>query len=81
MRLKENLFSLFAPKEREFKMVWKIEKDGSGGGLLAGTAHFFPYRLRESLESYIRPARTVLLEGPLDEKSMNRVEEFYRALC
>jgi hypothetical protein len=29
--------------------------------------------LGKSLEEYIRPARTVLFEGPLDEASMNRV--------
>ena len=59
-------------KEKELRAVWRIEKNGRGG-LLAGTAHFFPYRLGKSLEAFIRPARTVLFEGPLDEASMNQV--------
>ncbi len=59
-------------KEKELRAVWRIEKNGRGG-LLAGTAHFFPYRLEKSLERFIRPARTVLFEGPLDDASMNQV--------
>lgn len=63
-----NIFS----KERELKMIWKVEKNGKVS-FLAGTAHFFPYRFKKSLTIYIRSVKTVLLEGPLDENSMSKV--------
>lgn len=69
----ERLFSLLR-SEKELKTVWSIERSGKRG-TLAGTAHFFPHRLGKSLERYIRPAKTVLLEGPLDEESMKKVLE------
>lgn len=72
MNLKKTFLSFSPFREKELKAVWRIEKNGRGG-LLAGTAHFFPYRLGKSLEGFIRPAGTVLFEGPLDEESMNQV--------
>jgi hypothetical protein len=74
IKLRETLHSIFFPKEKELRTIWKVEKDGKMG-FLAGTAHFFPYRLRKSLKSYIQDARIVLFEGPLDKKSMNEVIE------
>ncbi len=71
--MREILFS-FLRGEKRLKAVWSIERDGKGG-TLAGTAHFTPYRLGKSLERYIAPARTILLEGPLDEESMKEVLE------
>ncbi len=60
--------------EKEFRAVWKIERDGQES-YLAGTAHFFPYRFQKSLGYYIQKTRRVLFEGPLDERSMARVIE------
>jgi len=53
-------------------MVWQVAKRGRRSRLV-GTPHFFPYHFRGTLERLIGPARTVLLEGPLDEQSMRRV--------
>jgi len=59
-------------KEKELKMIWEVEKDGKKS-FLVGTAHFFPHSFRTSLSRYIKHARTVLFEGPLDKDSMARV--------
>jgi uncharacterized protein YbaP (TraB family) len=67
-RLRE-LFSA----ERELKMIWQVERDGRRS-FLAGTAHFFPFRFRQSLRGYMAQVDTVLIEGPLDEASAQRVE-------
>jgi TraB/PrgY/gumN family len=53
-------------------MVWELEKRGRRSRLV-GTAHFFPYHFRGALRRLIGAARTVLFEGPLDERSMRRV--------
>ena len=53
-------------------MVWQVAKRGRCSRLV-GTPHFFPYHFRGTLEQLIGPARTVLLEGPLDEQSMRQV--------
>lgn len=66
-----NLRNLFS-KEKDLKMVWKIERDGKWS-YLVGTAHFFPYSFKRYLIRYISSVDTVLLEGPLDESSMSRV--------
>jgi uncharacterized protein YbaP (TraB family) len=58
--------------ERDLKMVWEVERHGRRS-LLVGTAHFFPYHFTGALRPLIGGARTVLLEGPLDEASMRRV--------
>lgn len=59
-------------KERDLRMVWRIERDGRQSALV-GTAHFFPYRFRAALRRLIAGADTVLLEGPLDEESRRKV--------
>jgi len=64
--------------ERELRMIWQVERDGRRS-LLAGTAHFFPYRFRRSLRRYMGQVDTVLIEGPLDEASAQRVEAHGRA--
>jgi hypothetical protein len=58
--------------ERDLSMVWAIEKDGRRSHLI-GAAHFFPYRFRGSLRRYLRGARSVLVEGPLDETAGRKV--------
>lgn len=60
--------------EKKLRMIWKVEKDGKASYLI-GAAHFFPYSFKKFLTPYINNADTVLLEGPLDEDSMNRVVE------
>jgi len=58
--------------EKKLKMIWHVEKSGKKS-CIAGTAHFFPYSFRSYLNQYIQDAENVLFEGPLDQKSMNRV--------
>ena len=53
-------------------MVWRVEKKGRTA-FLVGTAHFFPHRFEKALAKLIRDAETVLLEGPLDNESMERI--------
>ena len=65
---------MFSFREKEFRTIWKIERDGKES-YLAGTAHFFPYRFQKSLGYYIQKTRGVLFEGPLDDQSMALVIE------
>lgn len=62
-------------REREFRMIWKVEAEGKTN-YLAGTAHFFPYCFKKSLSGLIGNAETVLFEGPLDESNMNLVRQY-----
>ena len=59
-------------KEREMKMIWEV-RNGNKTSYLVGTAHFFPYSFRTSLSRYLRDARAVLFEGPLDKDNMAKV--------
>ncbi len=59
-------------KEKKFNMIWEVTKAGRSSHI-AGTAHFFPHSFRTSLSGYIKPAGTILLEGPLDEESTAKV--------
>lgn len=59
-------------KEKEMKMVWEVKKENKRS-YLVGTAHFFPYSFRTSLSRYIKDARAVLFEGPLDGDNMAKV--------
>ena len=59
-------------KEKELKMIWDVEKDGSKSHLV-GTAHFFPYSFKTSLTRCLENARIVMFEGPLDSENMQRV--------
>lgn len=53
-------------------MIWQVEK-GAEKSFLVGTAHFFPYSFRASLKRLFQDTHRVVLEGPLDEKSMAQV--------
>ncbi len=64
------LFARF--REKEMRMVWRIERNGKISFLI-GTAHFFPYSFRTSLARLLTDVRVVLFEGPLDEDSMQKV--------
>lgn len=59
-------------RERDLTMVWEVTRHGRRSRLV-GTAHFFPYHFRGALRRLIGAAHTVLLEGPLDDESMQRV--------
>ena len=59
-------------KQRELRMIWRVEKGGRSS-LLIGCAHFFPYHFRGDLRRILSGATTVVLEGPLDEQAMRRV--------
>ncbi|MCX8023475.1 MAG: TraB/GumN family protein [Syntrophorhabdaceae bacterium] len=62
-------------KEKTFRMAWTVQK-GDKIGYLAGTAHFFPYSFKRSLKRLIEKTKIVLLEGPLDERSMENVRKY-----
>jgi len=62
-------------KEKDLRMIWGIEKNKKRS-YLAGTAHFFPYSFKKSLVKHINTVNTVLLEGPLDERNMNKVVDW-----
>ena len=55
-------------------MIWEVQKKGRISHLV-GTAHFFPYSFRGSLQPYLESARVVMFEGPLDDDNMARVRE------
>ena len=59
-------------KEKEMKMIWEVTKADKKSHLV-GTAHFFPYSFRISLSRYLKDARAVLFEGPLDNDNMTKV--------
>ncbi len=67
------MFSI-GSKQKKLKMIWQAHKDGRVSHLV-GTAHFFPYSFRNSLQRYVESARVVMFEGPLDDDNMARVRE------
>ena len=58
--------------EKELKMIWEVVKDHKRS-YLVGTAHFFPYSFKTSLDRCLENAATVLFEGPLDPENMAKV--------
>jgi uncharacterized protein YbaP (TraB family) len=68
---------LFWTHQKPMRMLWRVEKDGRASHLI-GTAHFFPYSFRRSLQSLMRNVETVMFEGPLDEASSARIAEYGR---
>jgi len=60
------------PKQRRFRMLWEIEKDGRISWI-GGTAHFFCYSFEQSLRGLFENVDTVLFEGPLDPASLEQV--------
>lgn len=53
-------------------MAWQVERRGRRSTLV-GAAHFFPCHFRRDLHRLFLGARVVLLEGPLDEVSQQKV--------
>ncbi len=69
--------TLFWRREKPYRMVWRLEKEGKTS-YLAGTAHFFPYQIEKALTQLIQRVETVLLEGPMDLGSMEKVVQYGR---
>jgi len=72
MKWKEKLISILPSPERTLKTIWKVEKDETIN-YLVGTAHFFPYHFRKSLELLMRRGKRALFEGPMDAQSKSEV--------
>ena len=53
-------------------MVWEVERGAARSSLL-GAAHFFPRHFRRDLKALIAGARSVVMEGPLDEAATRKV--------
>jgi len=68
------------PKQRRFRMLWEIEKEGRTSWI-GGTAHFFCYSFENSLRDLFENVDTVLFEGPLDPASLERVSAAGREPC
>ena len=58
--------------EKELKMIWEVEKNHKRS-YLVGTAHFFPYSFKTSLQRCLENAGTIMFEGPLDQDNMAKV--------
>jgi uncharacterized protein YbaP (TraB family) len=65
-------FMASLPKQRRFRMLWEVEKDGRTSWI-GGTAHFFCYSFENSLRKLFEKVDTVLFEGPLDPASLDQV--------
>ena len=60
--------------KNRLKTVWEIRK-GARISYLVGTAHFFPHSFRLWFQQLMESASAALFEGPLDEKSLQRIRE------
>ena len=58
--------------DKELKMIWEVVKSHRRS-YLVGTAHFFPYSFKTSLQDCLKNADAVIFEGPLDPDSLARV--------
>ena len=61
------------PIERPFAMLWQVEKNGRRAWI-GGTAHFFRYSFARSFRRLFKQVDTILLEGALDEHSLDLVK-------
>jgi hypothetical protein len=59
-------------KEKPLKTVWRLNMDGRVS-YLVGTAHFFPHSFPRAFQKLFAEAEFAIFEGPLDNKSMERV--------
>jgi hypothetical protein len=76
MSKREYMASL--PRQREFKMLWELEKNGRRSWI-AGAAHFFCYSFEFSLRELFERVDTVVFEGPLDPESLQKVADIGRS--
>jgi uncharacterized protein YbaP (TraB family) len=65
------------PPQRNFAMLWELEKNGSRSWI-GGTAHFFCYSFEYSFRKLFEKVDTVLFEGPLDQTSLDQVSAIGR---
>ncbi|MDF1592944.1 MAG: TraB/GumN family protein [Desulfobacterales bacterium] len=65
------------PRQRPFRMIWEIEKDGRRSWI-GGTAHFFCYSFESSFYRLFEKADHILFEGPLDQPSLDSVAKIGR---
>lgn len=72
---REYLSSL--PRQRRFAMLWEVEKNGRRSWI-GGTAHFFCYSFESSFRELFKKVDAVLLEGPLDPGSLEKVSAIGR---
>jgi len=70
----------FEPPQRPFAMLWAMEKNGKHSWI-GGAAHFFCCSFERSFRRLFRQVDTILLEGPLDEESLNVVARSGRTPC
>jgi len=68
----------FEPQQRPFAMLWEVEKNGKRSWI-GGTAHFFCYSFERSFRRLFKQVDAILLEGPLDEASLDAVTRAGRA--
>lgn len=68
---------LVSRNKQSLRMVWTVTKDGLRS-YLVGTAHWFPYSFHASLTHLYKQVDTTILEGPLDEASMQLVADHGR---
>jgi uncharacterized protein YbaP (TraB family) len=60
------------PPQRDFAMLWELEKNGCRSWI-GGTAHFFCCSFERAFRELFEKVDTVLFEGPLDPASMDQV--------
>jgi uncharacterized protein YbaP (TraB family) len=68
----------FEPPQRPFAMLWEVEKNGKRSWI-GGSAHFFRYSFERSFRRLFKQVDAILLEGPLDEASLDTVARTGRA--
>lgn len=61
-------------RQRPFAMLWELEKNGARSWI-GGTAHFFCCSFERSFRKLFDRVDTILLEGPLDEASLDAVAQ------
>ena len=60
------------PRQRPFAMLWAVEKNGKHSWI-GGSAHFFCCSFESSFRRLFKQVDSILLEGPLDEESLDAV--------
>ena len=74
---KRQLFEML-PEQRPHAMLWKLEKKGRVSWI-GGAAHFFCCSFEHSLERLFQNVDTVLVEGPIDQESLDEVARHGRS--
>ena len=66
------------PRQRPFAMLWEVEKNGRRSWL-GGSAHFFCCSFERAFRKLFSRVDAIVLEGLLDEESLDAVERAGRA--